>query len=507
MARLSTATRLFLTVWLVYAAFATTNVVRETYLAVAIGDRLSVRVDPFLGLHPDLFEMPGRGGYINSNPGASLLGAVPYALSRPMVAGLFALRPGLAAPKPPTVYEDPRPNRTNFMNEMRARGLDVRLALAALATQFGLMAPVGALAALLLFCYLRARLGDARRALWLALLYAFATPLFFRSAFLNQNALLAHLVLFAWLLLTWPDPGPPVRHRPGRWCAAGACLGVGLLCDYSAAPLALVFGGWSLVEGWRTAGLAGAVRLGGACIAGALGPVLLLLGYQWVAFGSPWFPAQRYMPATELSVRGWNGFTLPTLGLLRDNLLDHRYGLFAFSPMLVAALAAPVVSRRPGTVDRTELVVIALATLALLVFNSANQFAHLQWNTGVRYMVPAVPLVFLAVVRVLLAAPRWIQAVLVVPSVVISLAVTMMREDVVLSLELLLRRGPVLPVLLVLTKTAEAYAPFLAGRTQPFGVVAVALVAALVFLLWRGHRGSASGGRPTDLPVPSRPSS
>ena len=93
MTRASTAVRLFLTVWLVYAAFATTNVVRETYLAVSLGERLSVRVDPYLGLHPDLFEIPGRGSYINSNPGASLVGAIPYAVARPLIAGLFALRP------------------------------------------------------------------------------------------------------------------------------------------------------------------------------------------------------------------------------------------------------------------------------------------------------------------------------------------------------------------------------------------------------------------------------
>ena len=213
MTRASTAVRLFLTVWLVYAAFATTNVVRETYLAVSLGERLSVRVDPYLGLHPDLFEIPGRGSYINSNPGASLVGAIPYAVARPLIAGLFALRPELGAPKPPTAYNDPRPNRTNYMNEMRARGLDVRLALAALVTQVGLMAPVGALAAVLLFRYLGARYRDELLALWLALLYAVATPLFFRSAFLNQNALLAHLVLFDFVY-------PGERRRIPAWVTA-----------------------------------------------------------------------------------------------------------------------------------------------------------------------------------------------------------------------------------------------------------------------------------------------
>ena len=122
MRRLSTAARLFLTVWLVYAAFATTNVVRETYLAVALGDRGSVRVDPFLGLHPDLFAIPGRGAYINSNPGASLLGAVPYALSRPAVAGLFALRPGLAATDFPMI--SPRQPAQSYLLQKLVRTAD-----------------------------------------------------------------------------------------------------------------------------------------------------------------------------------------------------------------------------------------------------------------------------------------------------------------------------------------------------------------------------------------------
>lgn len=485
MMRPTIATRLFLTVWLVYAAFLTTNVVRETYLAVAIGGDLTVRVDPYLGLHPDLFEIPGRGGYINSNPGASLLGAVPYAVARPFIAGVFALRPELAAPKPPTVYDDPRPNRTNFMNEMRARGLDVRLALAAVATQVGLMAPLGALAVVALFGYLRSRGEREPDALALALLYAFATPLLFRSAFLNQNALLAHAVLFAWIALTRPDPqGAPIA-RPGPWAVAGALLGFGLVLDYSAAPLALVFGGWALLEGWRRDGVRGASRLGGACLAGAAGPVLLLLGYQWLAFGVPWYPAQRYMPATEFSVRGWNGFALPSVELLWRNLFDVRYGLFAFSPLLVAALAAPFVRRTTADPDRREIAAALLASAALWLFSSANQFAHLQWNTGVRYLVPAVPLLFVLVVPVLRAMPGWGRVLLVVPTLVISVAVSMMREDVAVSLGMLATTGPTLPVLIVLQKTAAAYAPILAGGLQPFGILAVAILLAVILVIWR----------------------
>ncbi len=463
------ARRLFLTVWLVYAAFLTTNVVRETYLAVALGGDYTVRVDRYLGLHPDLFEIPGRGGYINSNPGASLLGAAPYLLARPVIAALFAWRPALGAPKPPTSYDDPRPNRTNFMNEMRARGLDVRLALAALAIGAGLMASLGALLAVVLFRYLVAGgIGD-RTATWLALLYAFGTPVFFRSAFLNQNVLLAHLVLLAWVTLTWPG------QRPSRrWFVAGVLLGLGLLMDYSAAPLCAVFGAWAMVDGWRRGGPRGMLHDAGLCLAGAVGPVVLLLGYQWLAFGVPWYPAQRYMPATEFSVRGWNGMTVPTVDLLWRNLFDLRYGLFAFCPMLIAALAAPLVRRRPAGPSGEEMVVAIVAVAALWLFSSANQFASLQWNTGVRYMVPAVPLLFLLLVPVLRTAPRAVVAVLVVPTVIVSLAVAMMREDVPTSLSLLATTGPTLPILLVLRKTAAAYAPFLSGGSSDYPPAATA---------------------------------
>ena len=144
--------RLFLTVWLVYSAFVTTNVVRETYLAITLGTHMSVRVDEYHDLHPDLFEFPGRGWYINSNPGASILGAVPYAMFvRPAIALATKLKPSIVEPKPPATYDDPRPNRTRFMNRARERGLDIVLGLAALGTGVTLMAPLGALTAVLMF--------------------------------------------------------------------------------------------------------------------------------------------------------------------------------------------------------------------------------------------------------------------------------------------------------------------------------------------------------------------
>ena len=484
----STSTCLFFTVAIVYAIHFAPNVVRETYLAIALGDRASVRVDPFVGLHPDLFVIPGRGAYINSNPGASFFGAVPYAIARPFLDLLFRLRPSLVAPKPPTAYDDPRPNRSKFMNEMRARGLDIKLAIGAAAIQVGLNVPLGGLAAVVMFWFLRARLGDETRALWLALLFAFGTPIFFRSAFLNQNLLLTYCTFYAFLLLV---PWRPSRTlpQPGSFAVfgAGLLLAVGLVCDYSAIPLLVAFGLWIVGRAFLEGSVTRAVRSGAVFSLGAVGPIAFLFAYQYVAFGDPFLPAQAYMPATQLSVTGWNGIRLPTPGLLWRNLFAPGYGLFVFCPMLLAALAAFPFRRQEGALHGAELLLVYLASVALYLFCSAIAFAELQWNTGVRYLVPAAPLLFLTIVPILLHAPRLITWTLVVPTVTISWAVSMTREDVPTALLRVFALGFELPWHTVLQKTAEGYLPALADGGSPLAVFV--LTGVVLWLIWHSHVG------------------
>lgn len=476
--------RLFLTVVLVYGIHFAPNVVRETYLAVSIAERFSIRVDPYLGLHPDLFEIPGRGAYINNNPGASMLGAVPYAIVRPILEVVYRLRPSLVAPKPPAAYDDPRPNRTRFMNEMRARGLDVRLALAAAVIHVGFNVPLAALATLLMFFVLRDRIGAERPALWGALLFAFGTPIFFRSGFLNQNLILAYCTFGAFLALTWRRAGQPPGGslQPMRVAGAGLLLGIGLVCDYSAMPLLVVFGLWIVAMGWRSGRLGTAIAAGAQFTLGAAGPIAVLLAYQYAAFGNALLPAQVYMPSTDLSVDGWNGLRLPHPGLLWRNLFDPGYGLFVFCPMLLAAVVAPWYRRRPGGMSAEDTVLALAAAAGLYFFCSAISFAFLQWNTGVRYLVPAVPLLFLAIVPVLLAVPRWVLWSLVVPTLTVSWAVAMTRENPPVALLRVFTLGFELPWHTVLQKTAEAYLPALANGGSPLALLV--LVGAILWLIW-----------------------
>jgi hypothetical protein len=349
------------------------------------------------------------------------------------------------------------------------------------------MAPLGALAAVVMFMFLREHLSDERTALWLAVLFAFGTPNFFRAGFLNQNAILAHLTLFAFVLLAGAAreerPEPPSMRA---LVAAGACIGLGLLCDYSAAPLLIVFGAWALALGARGGGIRLAVRSGALFAAGAAVPILLLLMYQWSAFGSPWYPAQRYMPATGYSAQGWFGMGVPSWSLLLGNLFDPRFGLFVYSPMLVGALAAPFITRPAAGPTRLELTVIFAGAIGLWLFSSANQFAYLQWNTGVRYMVPAAPLLFIALVPVLLRVPVPLRWSIVLATLVVSWSVTMTRESVPRALHQVATSGFELPTLTVLRKMSSGYASWAAGGVSPIPLFC--LTAIVLWLIWRNAR-------------------
>jgi hypothetical protein len=88
--RRQTAWRLFGTAWIVYALHFATDIVREHSPALALGDHFSFRLEGYCGLHPDLFETPGRGCHIGNNPGVSMLAAIPYALARPVIDPVVA---------------------------------------------------------------------------------------------------------------------------------------------------------------------------------------------------------------------------------------------------------------------------------------------------------------------------------------------------------------------------------------------------------------------------------
>ena len=423
------AIRLFITCWLVYGLHFATNTVREIYPALSLGDHLSFDVSAYLGLHPDIFEVPGRGAFINNNPGTSMLAAIPYALTRPVTDRIVQHVQRVRAANPaggPGEYHSEYPMAREFYRESYERGLDVKFGLAAGVMHAFCMAPLSALSAALMFYILISLTSSPRASLALSILYAIATPVFYRTAQLNQNLLVSHFALLAFALLwrPWDDPS---RLRRPRYLLAGLCCGWAVVLDYSGLVVLVVLSIYGLV---RRSSLPEEIKSRRDIWQFALGVALcgaFLLAYQWKAFGNPFFPAQTYMPPAAFTGYGYRGMDWPHLDLLWRTAFDLRFGLFVSAPLLVLALYVPgwFKSRLVG---RREMLCIVILSLSFFLFCAANQYTRMQFNTGVRHILPVVPFLFLLAAGVLLRMPRLMAVVISILTSYWSWCLAMYRD-------------------------------------------------------------------------------
>ena len=374
------AFRIFLTCWLIFTLHFATNTVREIYPALSLGDHLSFDVSEYNGLHQDIFEIPGRGSFINNNPGASIIGAVPYWLFRPLtdriVDRVNAARAGDPAPGK-VEYDTIYPLAQEFLQKARERNLDVKLGLAAGVMQAFAMAPISALGAVAMFWIFLSLTGDRRVSILLSLLYAFATPIFFRTAQLNQNALVADFALFAFVLLWRPIGSRNAASRP-FYLLAGLCTGWTVVLDYSglvavAALCGYAFATWlAAPAGERKFGDLARFGLGIALCA------VVLMAYQWSSFGNPILPAQSYMPPANFTELGYRGFSFPQADLLLETAFGLRYGLFTSAPILLAVFLVPLWLKKTGRLlERREIVFVLSDSTGAVV--TTTEAALFEW--------------------------------------------------------------------------------------------------------------------------------
>lgn len=485
-ARRGIAWRLFIAAWALFTLHFATNTVREIYPALSLGDHGTFDISEYAGLHPDIFAIPGRGAFINNNPGASIVGAIPYAAARPLVDRIVARVQATRAAHPDAAgaanYDSPWPMAREFYRQARARGLDIKFGLGAALMQALAMAPLSALSVVVMFWLLAARLGSVRAAAALAFLYAAATPILYRTAQLNHNIIVAHCALFAFALLwrPWKADAPPTV---AGFLTAGFLSGWAVVCDYSGTIVVLAMSGYAGAR-WLETG--GAVRRPGPLLGFGIGVAAagaILLGYQWVAFGHPLLPPQHYMPAATYTHHGYVGMDRPHLDLLWLTLFSPRYGLFTSAPILLLALYPP--AWRPPTrlVGRTEIGCIGAFCLLFLLFCSANQYGRMQFNSGVRHVVPVAPMLFIMTAGVLVRLRRGPAIAVSVLAAYWSWCLAMVRDvergrgiiDAVASVSV---DGPRLPWLVTLQGMGYV------GSQWPAAVL-LAGYAAVLWWLWR----------------------
>jgi len=494
--------RLFLTCWLVYVLHFATDFVREHYLVLSIVEDRSYALDKYFGLHVDIFKNPPeatvQGAHHGANPGISMVAAIPYLLAKPAVD--WVVRRELASRQARSdtsaTYQDSRPRRVEFYRNTRRLGLDIRFGLVAAITTVLCMAPLSAASVVLMYMVLGAMGLPQRRALWFALLYAFGTPLFFRTAFVNQNMAIGIFGFTAFALL-W-NPGELFRWSPrGRLIAAGLLGGLSFLSDYSGAIVAGLLGGYAW---WRRADEVGWGRGLRESLWYALGVVpgvLLLWHYQWASFGHPLYPPQHWMAPVPWIEVGYQGVGPLSFDLLRMLLFDSRFGLLLAMPMSVLAIAAPWLARRPANPLplREAWLCLALAA-ALLLFFATVQYTKLQWVTGIRYLAPLFPFLFLAAVPALLRLPKLLTLGIGIISIIISWSTAMVRSQgtIAENIERAMIGGFQLPWLNVLGKMSTQYAPWL--KEPPSALPWLLLWGVVIAVVWRIRAPWARMGHP-----------
>jgi hypothetical protein len=121
--------------------------------------------------------------------------------------------------------------------------------------------------------------------------------------------------------------------------------------------------------------------------------------------------------------------------------------------------------------------------LALVMFFSAVQYTRLQWVTGIRYVVPAIPALFLLTWPILRRLPAWAAFVIIVLAFAQAWCLAMTRAIFVVdSIAQVFLGGFQLPWMNVLARMAPQYFPFMADRVSPLPLFALSGI--LLYALW-----------------------
>ncbi len=317
----------------------------------AIADHHTLAIDRYLGNTFDISTGPGGHFYPNKPPGVSLLAAIPYAILAPVE------RAGGGDP-------DHLPLLT--ANLWLVTILICGTSLAAIAV--------------MLFHWGTSHGASARRAVIVALIVCLATPLWAYSTMLFLHLPSAAFLLGGWILLFRQHPRP---------LAAGVLLGLAGLTNYLCIPAAVIC-------------VLASIRSSPKIIAGGAPFAILLALYHRAAFGALMTtPVATENPAFRRPDLALGILARPSLEALWGITFSPYRGLFFIAPVLLIALIGLARMRR---FDLWAIVALFIG------FNICFNGWHGGYAIGPRYLLPAVPLLGLALYEV----PRRLDKVLAV---------------------------------------------------------------------------------------------
>ncbi|THD35919.1 MAG: hypothetical protein E7773_08190 [Sphingomonas sp.] len=358
MASLFTKPRLllFALVWLSCAWFGSwalnPNNSTRMFAAIALVEHHSAEIDEYRDLTIDKAEFGGHV-YLDKAPGMTLL-ALP--------ATAIAERVSTKPPLPPTVWDKPFEQWVT---------VHLRLAVALVS------ALLTALAAVALYDLGLRTSGSAGGALFASLAFALGTPMWGWSTTLFGHAPVADLFVIAvWAL--WRSDG---RFRFAG--IAGAALGLAVLIEFQA-----VLAG-SVIALWGAFRLRKPRPLIAAALAGAAVLLVPLIGYNMLAFGTPFRLGYQGVSGFPGMNEGLFGLTSPKFAALSEIIVGLRRGILWVAPVL---LLTPFGLWQLARRERGLALTAASAAVVVLLVNAAYVYWDGGHSTGPRHSVPAIGL-------------------------------------------------------------------------------------------------------------------
>jgi hypothetical protein len=263
--------------------------------------------------------------------------------------------------------------------------------------------------------YLLARRQLARApALLLAATYGLATPALIYSAAFYGHQPCADLLLLG---LALPLLSEGTGHPRAAALAAGACLGLAVVCEYPAAVPAALLAAFAL----HRRGL----RFAAWLAAGALPCAAALAAYHVAAFGHPLKTGYDFVYLAEFAegMRVRYGIHAPDPTVLLELLFGRFRGLFYLAPvLLVAAWGLAAAAAGPAPKDMSERTwptrPVAWVSLTIVAFYLALNSGYYMWDGGAavgpRHCVPMLPFLALGLVPALRLVPGAVKVLALV---------------------------------------------------------------------------------------------
>ena len=246
-----------------------------------------------------------------------------------------------------------------------------------------------------------------RRAVILA--YALGSMAMTYSILFISHQLATICIASGWILVVRvaeDDPANPQLAPKWMWIA-GLLAGAAPLVDYQAAFAGVPIAIWVVAKIWRRDDRW--ALLARAAI-GAIPPILLLLYYHKVCFGSPFktgYDASETF--AHFHQQGFLGLTAFRMEAFIGSTVSPDNGLITFAPWLLLALRGILWMWRAGKSLRAHAGVIAATLVIYIAFISSINFWRGGWQLGPRYITVLLPFLLPAVAVALQRIDRrWI---------------------------------------------------------------------------------------------------